>query len=159
MNLKQNIKRFIKSLEVSTLVKRILPLLRQSKEQLKSVSLESKVRRVKNISFRKADVIVLIILIIFVSTRSCSKSRKEERCRKLKELASEYTELIDENRSLAKKYESEGDAYLNRYGDVQQSIQGAVASGLMSLRYSVKADKYAGRLKEVKKEMAELGCD
>ena len=139
--------------------KRFLPqLMRYSKKQLGSVSWESKVQDLKNISFRKAGIIVLAVLVIFVSIRFWSGSRKEDKCRKLMELAAEYGELVEDNRKFAEKYERDGEELLNRDGNVRRSIQGAMIAGGLSLQYSAKANKFAEKLKEVQKEMEELGC-
>lgn len=139
--------------------KRFLPpLMRYLKIKMESVSWESTVQELKNFSFRKVGIIVLVILVMFVSIRIWTGSRPEDRCRNLRELASEYGALIEDNRSLAKEYESKGEGYLKSYGDVLTSFRGAMASGAMMFHYTAKANEYAGKLRSIQSEMTDLGC-
>ena len=42
---------------------------------------------------------------------------------------------------------------------VLERLQGAMASGVLSLHYSGKANTYAGKLKSIQNEMIDLGCN
>ncbi len=140
--------------------KKYLPqVIKSSTKYFERIDWKSKIKNFKNISFRQASIVVLTLLVIFASFNIWSGSRKKDRCIKLKDLAADYKEIIEDNLRLAAKYEKEGDKYLNRYGDVQDSISGAMASGVMLLHYNSKVSKYRGKLTEVENEMVELGCN
>jgi len=147
------------SLIIIILGKKCLPpLLGYSRKQIQTVSWEGVISNLKTISFHKAGIAVLAVLIAFAFISLRSSSRKGDRCSELEQLAAEYRELIEENRNFADQYEKKGDATLNRYGNVGESLQEGFAYGLKSWQYSAKAKNAAGKLEDIEEEMRELGC-